>query len=238
MPATVKKAVWCETRGRLLHVVGHDHDRVLLDQLVHQVLDRERRDRVERRAGLVHQDDLGLDRDRARDAQALLLAAREREARPGSSLSLTSSQSAAPGAGPPRRARRWPSRPLTFIPKRQVVLDRLRERVGLLEDHPDAPAHVDRVDVGRVEVLARGTRGPALDAGAGDQVVHAVQAAQEGRLAAARGADERRDLVAAGSRSRCPSAPAPCRRRSPGRAPRRPRRGSRPASRARSPRAW
>ncbi len=35
----------------------------------------------------------------------------------------------------------------------------------------------------------------ALDAGAGDEVVHAVEGAQEGGLAAARGADERGDLV-------------------------------------------
>ena len=36
----------------------------------------------------------------------------------------------------------------------------------------------------------------ALDAGAGHEVVHPVQAAQHGGLAAARGADERGDLVA------------------------------------------
>ena len=50
-----------------------------LDEVLHQVLDRQRRDRVERRAGLVHQDHLGLDGDRPRDAEPLLLAARERE---------------------------------------------------------------------------------------------------------------------------------------------------------------
>ena len=49
----------------------------LLLQLPDQVLDRERRNRVERRAGLVHQQHLGLDRDRAGDAEALLLAAGE-----------------------------------------------------------------------------------------------------------------------------------------------------------------
>ena len=46
-------------------------------QLVDQLLDMGGGDRVERRAGLVHQDHLGADRDRARDAQALLLAAGE-----------------------------------------------------------------------------------------------------------------------------------------------------------------
>ena len=42
---------------------------------VDQLLDDRGRDRVERRAGLVHQQDFRLRRDRARDAQALLLAA-------------------------------------------------------------------------------------------------------------------------------------------------------------------
>ena len=37
-------------------------------------------DRVERGARLVHQHDVGLDRERAGDAEALLLTTREREA--------------------------------------------------------------------------------------------------------------------------------------------------------------
>jgi hypothetical protein len=50
-------------------------------QFVHQLLDLRGGDRVERRARLVHQDHLGIDRDRARDAQALLLAAGQAETR-------------------------------------------------------------------------------------------------------------------------------------------------------------
>src|SRR6185437_5249808 len=65
----------------LLHVVGHDHDRVTLLELLDQVLDLQRGDRVQRRARLVHEDHVGLNGDRARDAQALLLAAREADAR-------------------------------------------------------------------------------------------------------------------------------------------------------------
>src|SRR5919197_3701686 len=63
--------------SRLLHVVGHDDDRVLALELVDELLDLQRGDRVERREGLVHEDDVGLDRDRTGDAQALLLAARQ-----------------------------------------------------------------------------------------------------------------------------------------------------------------
>ena len=44
-----------------------------------QILDLRGRDRIERGARLVHEDDLGLDGDRAGDAQALLLAAGERQ---------------------------------------------------------------------------------------------------------------------------------------------------------------
>src|SRR4051794_390938 len=62
---------------RLLHVVSDDDDRVAALQLADQVLDRQRRHRVERRAGLVHQQHLRLDRDRPGDAEPLLLAARE-----------------------------------------------------------------------------------------------------------------------------------------------------------------
>src|SRR5215204_1089459 len=64
---------------RLLHVVGHDHDRILLLEVDHEVLDLAGRDRVECRARLVHQDHVGLDGEAARDAEALLLAARHAE---------------------------------------------------------------------------------------------------------------------------------------------------------------
>src|SRR5665648_547789 len=61
----------------LLHVVGDDDDGVLLLQLLHQILDAHRGDGIERRGGLVHQDDVGLDGDGAGYAEPLLLAAGE-----------------------------------------------------------------------------------------------------------------------------------------------------------------
>src|SRR6202171_198061 len=61
--------------GGLLHVVRHDHDRIPLFQFLHELFDAQRRNRVERRSRLVHQDHLGLDCERARQAQPLLLAA-------------------------------------------------------------------------------------------------------------------------------------------------------------------
>src|SRR3954454_4545667 len=64
----------------LLHIVRHDHDRVLLFQLEDQVLDGQSGDRVQCRGGLVHQQHVGLDGRRAGDAEALLLAAGEAHA--------------------------------------------------------------------------------------------------------------------------------------------------------------
>src|SRR6185437_8530894 len=65
-----------DARG-LLHVVRDDHDRHALLEFLDQLLDLQRGDRIERRARLVHKDHLGLDRERSRDAQTLLLAARQ-----------------------------------------------------------------------------------------------------------------------------------------------------------------
>src|SRR5437016_2259686 len=61
----------------LLHVVGHDDDRVVLLELIDQLLDLGGRDRIERGARLVEQDHLRAHRDGARDTQSLLLAARQ-----------------------------------------------------------------------------------------------------------------------------------------------------------------
>src|SRR5689334_17647481 len=47
------------SRG-LLHVVGDDDDRQAVLELVDELLDLQRRDRIQRRARLVHEDHLGL----------------------------------------------------------------------------------------------------------------------------------------------------------------------------------
>jgi hypothetical protein len=57
--------------------VGHDDQRVRVLELGHQPLDGRDALGVERRARLVHQDDGGLERQEARDAQLLLLLERE-----------------------------------------------------------------------------------------------------------------------------------------------------------------
>src|SRR5258706_7491311 len=181
--------------GGLLHVVSHDHDRVALLQLLHQLLDLLRRDRVQGGARLVEQDHLGLDGDRARDAQALLLAAREAE---------RALVQAVPHLVEETRAHqallddlvelRAHTHAVDARAVRHVLVDRLRERVRLLEHHADAPAQREHVDLGPEHVLVV-EQDLARDAHAVDQVLHAVDAAQQGRLPAARGSDQGRDLA-------------------------------------------
>src|SRR5690606_551749 len=76
-----------------------------------------------------------------------------------------------------------------------VLIDRLGERVRLLEHHADPGPQFDHVDALVVDILAV-ERDLAGDAAALDGVVHAVEAAQERRLAAAGRADQRGDAVA------------------------------------------
>src|SRR4029453_1715060 len=59
--------------GGLLHVVGHDDDRIARFQFPDEILDLQGGPWVEGGTGLVHEDDLRLRGDRPRAAQALLL---------------------------------------------------------------------------------------------------------------------------------------------------------------------
>src|SRR6202040_3547019 len=133
--------------------------------------------------------------DRSRDAQALLLAPGEADA---------GGAQAVPDLIPQARAGQRPLDALPEVdaaraaesdPGRDVVEDRhRRERVGLLEDHADDPAHARGIDAVTVDVDVV-ERDLTLGAGPGDLLVHAVDAAHERRLAAARWADHRGDLV-------------------------------------------
>jgi hypothetical protein len=59
--------------------VRHDDDRELFLQFMNQFFHLRGRDWIERGAGLVHQQNLRIDRDRARDAQPLLLSSGKAE---------------------------------------------------------------------------------------------------------------------------------------------------------------
>jgi hypothetical protein len=69
------------------------------------------------------------------------------------------------------------------------------KRIGLLENHADAAAEFDASTSG-LWISMPIDPDAARDARAGDEIVHAVETAQQGGLAAAGGADEGGDLVA------------------------------------------
>jgi hypothetical protein len=181
-----------DARG-LLHVVSDDHDRVSAAQLGDELFDPRRRDGVERRAGLVHQDDLGLDGQATRDAEALLLA--PGEARSGAVQDVLHlvpqgrlaqralDQHVLVGRREPREAQ----------PGQHVLANGHRRKgIGLLEHHAHAPSHADRVDAGTVDVLSVEQHAPR-HARPRHDLVHPVDAAHERRLATPRRPDDRGD---------------------------------------------
>src|SRR5713101_4289282 len=179
----------------LLHVVGDDHDRVVLLELVDQFLDLGGRDRIERRARLIEQDDLRLDGDRTRDAEPLLLAAGEAQAVGGELvLHLVPERGTAQrGLDPSVQFR---LRQLFIEPhaKRDVLVDRHRKRRRLLEHHADARAQQIEILLGRKNVFAV-EQNLARRALVGIEIVHAVEDAQQRGLPAARWSDEGGHLV-------------------------------------------
>src|SRR5713101_3133601 len=62
--------------GGLLHVVGHDHNRITLLEFVDQFFDFGRGNGIQGRTWLIHQHHLGLHRNGTGNAQTLMLAAR------------------------------------------------------------------------------------------------------------------------------------------------------------------
>jgi hypothetical protein len=184
-----------QERGRvrdapgLLEVVRDDHDRVIPLELGDQLLEPGRGDRVERRGGLVHQDHLGLQRDRPGDAQALLLpAGQTRRRRTQAVLDLV------PQSGGLQRALDALAHvvhPVQPQPGGDVVEDRQsRERHRPLEDHPDRAPHARDVDALTVEVEVV-ERHRSLDPRAVHLLVHPVHAPQQSRLPRARRPDQR-----------------------------------------------
>src|SRR6516164_5039953 len=140
----------------LLHGVRDDHDGVGLAQLIDQVLDASRGNRIERRAGLVHEYHLGLYGDGARDTEALLLAPRESGAGAAETVLDLLPQ---PGAGQARaddlvEMRAAARHSVDARAVSDVVVDRFGEGVGLLEHHADARAQLRHIEPVIVYVMA------------------------------------------------------------------------------------
>ena len=159
-----------------------------------QLLDALRAGRIERGGGLVEQQNLGLRRDRARDAEALLLAAGEVErARVQPVLDFVPQRRLLQSAGDRVVHLGAGAAPIHPQPRRHVVVDRHRwEWRGPLKHHADAAPQLDRTDVAGVDVHVI-EQHLARHAGPRGQLVHAVQAAEQGALAAPRRPDDRRD---------------------------------------------
>ncbi len=117
-----------------------------------ELLDHRGRHRVERRAGLVEEQDLGSHGKRASDAEALLLAAGECQRR---MVEVVLDLLVEAGAlqrldhGRLEMGARGALRAALAQPVGDVVEDAHRERVGLLEEHPDAAPQVGDVEAGR-----------------------------------------------------------------------------------------
>ena len=180
--------------GGLLHVVGHDDDRVALLQLIDQLLDALGRDGVERRRGLVHQQDVGLDGQGPRDAQPLLLADRQGEGRISEAVLHLVPQGGRPQAGlhAVLELRPRPGEAVDAQPVGDVLEHRLGKRVGLLEHHADPSAHVDRIRLRCVDLLPVDGHGTG-DARRRNELVHPVQRPEKRALAASRRTDARGD---------------------------------------------
>ena len=176
---------------RLLHRVGDDDDAVVLPQLVDQLLDLGRGDRIERRAGLVHQDHLRVDGNGAGDAQALLLAARQAGAGLVQAIldlfpqaGLLRGSSARSPRGPPSNGSGRGCAGRRRRSRRSTWGTDLASGTPCRRGPAAAPRRARVVDVLVIDGdLAR-------HAANRNRVVHAVDAAQERRLAAAGRTDE------------------------------------------------
>ena len=175
--------------------MGDDHDGVVFLQFVDQLLDLRGRDRVERRARLVEQDHLGPHRHGARDAQALLLPARQAQPA-GIELVLD----LVPQRGAAQRILdalvEFALRQLLVKPDAEgdVLVDRHRERRRLLEHHADAGPQQVEIDT-RIDDVEAVELHLSFGVLVRIKVVHPVEHPQQRRLPAARRADEGRHLV-------------------------------------------
>src|SRR5215208_452000 len=75
-----KKRSHVADASSLLHVMGHDDDGVVILEVLHQILYATGCDGIQRRARLIHEDDVRLDRDATGDAKSLLLPSGQRHA--------------------------------------------------------------------------------------------------------------------------------------------------------------
>ena len=174
----------------------HDHERAGLLELAGQLLHHQRRYGVERRGRFVHQQNVGLHGQRTGDAQTLLLAARKTQTRFFELvLDLVPQGGASQGVFDQLVEHDAVAHSHAARTVGDVVVDAHGKRVGALKHHAHALAQT--ADVVIAQDILTIERNLALDAAILDAVVHAVKAAQQRGLSAARRPDKRGDLLVA-----------------------------------------
>ncbi len=189
-----KRGVIGYARG-LLHVVRHQHQREMLLQRGHQLFNHQRRDRIQRRGGFIQQQHFRLDGDGARNHQTLLLTARQRQR-----ILPQLIFHFAPQRRRPQRALAGLIQHATIAHALQtqtvnhILIDRLGERIRALEHHADAPPQRRQILV-RLHHRVAIEQNLTFDAAAINDVVHAIEAAQQRRFTAAGRPNQRRDAM-------------------------------------------
>src|SRR5215207_38301 len=191
--AEVKESGELRYPSRLLHRMGDDDDAEILLELVDELFDAGGGDGIERGTRLVHQNDLGIDGNGSGDAQALLLAARKAGARRGEAVLHLVEQAGTPETGN-HDVVELAARAGNAVDTRSIgdiLEDRFGKGIGLLKDHADTRAQEHGIEIAVVDILAVDLN-CSLDASTRDRIVHAVDGAKKGGLAASRGPDEGR----------------------------------------------
>src|ERR1700730_3266900 len=173
--------------GKAHLVAHHDHGHAGLAQRAHDFKHRADQLRIESAGGLVEQHHPWLERDRARDGDPLLLAARELARRVGGAIGQPHplQRGAAQRVGLGARLARHLAQGERHIAERRHV----RIEIEGLEHHADTLA-------GMVDVGSRIEHVDAVDQdAAGTGLLQPVEAAQQSRLARARRPDDKYQLA-------------------------------------------
>src|ERR1035437_229087 len=178
---------------RLLQIMRHDDHGEFPLQLDEKLLDPLRRDRVERRAGFVEQQHFRIVRQRARDAEPLLLPAGEpRRALAETVLHLIPERGTAQRTLDDAVDHASIRFAVDARTERDVVVDGFRKTVPALKDHAGPLAQRHHVGVRIVDIRPVEQDFPRVPR-AEDGLVQAVDGAEERGLPAPRRPDERGD---------------------------------------------
>ena len=183
-----------DTRS-LLHIVGHDHHRVVPAQRIHQLLHFHGGSRVQRAGGLVHQKHIGVHSQCPGNAKALLLAARKAQGAFFQAILHFVPQGCAAQA--------------SFHDLIQlglgmaavqpgaigdIVVNAHGKRICLLKHHANVAPQSGDIQLGVQNILAA-VQCLAGDAHAGHQILHTIEGFQKSGFSAAGRADQGRDLL-------------------------------------------